>query len=454
MVEPSLHSSDASVALATGIAIARELAADAVWSGEACAFHGAAPASRLGLPAMHRSFGGDYYEGSAGIARFLALATAFAEDPALRTTTLGAIRHALARSAGYTLFGGRLGAGLVALEVAERLEQPALVQPAVATIEAACCEALSAAKRDVPCDLLSGLAGVVYGLVAALPYDLDGGWLAAACTLAQAVIDRAVEDEFGLSWPLHPGSADHLCGMGHGAAGIALAFEALAPHASDAGGLRNAARRARDFERQWYSPQNGSWADLRGEVVGLAGSGHVFPHMWCHGSVGVAAERLHADTSDLLAQADLVGALAGARAEAKRLLARACGPGAGDELNGSQCHGLSGMSDLFVDAWRRDGDDDWLNSARACTAMMRNDATRKEGWRCGVPGGLPTPGMMLGKAGIGWAHLRVASPQTVASAWRPGPVGSSEFLHIGAAASRAAAPSASGDQPRHAQRRR
>lgn len=420
MTDPAGTPVVASADFATGIAIAHELASSAVWSGEVCAFHGAAPAASLGLPAPHRSFGGDYYEGSAGIARFLALVAKLADDPIARTTALGAIRHALAQTTGWSLFAGKLGAGLVALEVAEWLDRPELVQPAVAAIEMACSEALDAAANGAPCDQLSGLAGVIHGLVAARAYDLDGGWLTAAAKLARAVVEQAHEDRFGLSWPLHPGSADRLCGLGHGAAGVASALEALAPHVGDAPQCRDVARQARNFERQWYSPQFGSWADLRGDVVEMVGGEHVFPHMWCHGSIGIAAERMQADGGDILARGDLVAALAGARSEAKRLLGRACGPGAGDEINGSQCHGLSGMSDLFVDAWLRDGDDNWLDIARACTATMRNDARRSDGWRCGVPGGLPTPGMMLGKAGIGWAHLRAAHPASVRSAWRFG----------------------------------
>ena len=199
MTDPAGTPVDASADFATGIAIAHDLASSAVWSGEVCAFHGAAPAASLGLPALHRSFGGDYYEGSAGIARFLALAAKLADDAGIGNAALGAMRHALAQTTGWSLFAGRLGTGLVALEVAEWLDRPELVQPAVAVIEMACSEALDAAANGAPCDLLSGLAGVIHGLTAARAYDLDGSWLTAAIKLAQAVAEQAHEDWFGLS---------------------------------------------------------------------------------------------------------------------------------------------------------------------------------------------------------------------------------------------------------------
>ena len=397
---------------AGGLAVARALAAAAVWADGVCAFHGAAAPAELGLPVVFRSFGGDLYEGSAGIARFLALAARLSGDSELVRVARGAAAHALARAEGWSLYSGQLGSGLAVLEVAEWLEGPELVLPAVQQIERASeAAARAAAAGEAPADLLGGLAGAVLGLVAARPYDLDGGWLRRAEALGAALVAAGRPVGAGLAWPLQPGAAICLCGLGHGASGVALALEALEEAAG--GGWRATARRARDFERGWYAPERGSWADLRADPPSL-------PHMWCHGSVGVAAERLRTDAADLLARGDLVGALAGVRAAAEDLIAGPRGPGAGDALNGSQCHGLGGMSDLFVDAWRRDRGGGWLELARACTATMRDDARRPEGLRCGIPGGEATPGLMLGLAGIGWAQLRAAHPETVPSAWYPG----------------------------------
>jgi lantibiotic modifying enzyme len=143
-----------------------------------------------------------------------------------------------------------------------------------------------------------------------------------------------------------------------------------------------------------------------------------YPHMWCHGSIGVAAERMGSAEHDLLARADAVGGLAGARAHAERLLARPLGPGAGDEANASVCHGVSGLIDLFMEAWEATRETDWLALAGDLADLMLNDSRRAGGWRSGIPGGWPTPGLMLGHAGIGWTLLRVADPERTGSAWR------------------------------------
>jgi lantibiotic modifying enzyme len=224
-----------------------------------------------------------------------------------------------------------------------------------------------------------------------------------------------------LSWPLASSQPARLCGLAHGASGVALALEALARIAPIEPKWSAGARRARVYERAHYSDEAGSWADLRPPEHGVLPSTPGYPHMWCHGSIGVVAERLGALESDMLARADAVGGLAGARAHASRLLAGPVGPGAGDEVNASMCHGLAGLIDLFLDAWDITQQLIWLELAGDLGELMRNDARRSGGVRSGVPGGWPAPGLMLGSAGAGWALLRLAEPERVASGWRVGP---------------------------------
>jgi lantibiotic biosynthesis protein len=407
-----------------GLRLAHDLAASAVWRDDMCAFHGARPPVALDAPPLYGSVGGDVYEGSSGIARFLGRAATVAGDRVLADTALGAMRHALRHASGWSLFTGALGAGLTALELAETLETPSLVPAAVQLIEQA---SEAAAHAAAPYDLLTGTAGVVVGLAAAVRYDLDGGWVQRGIGVGRGLLDAAVpdgpdsDDGPPLSWRLEPGSSDRLCGLAHGASGVALAFEALHRLAPHEGPWRSAARRARAFERAHYSATHGSWADLRAGEHAAVGGPTPYPHMWCHGSIGVTAERLGA-LDDLLARTDAVGGLAGALAHARRLAAGPAGPGADDSLNGSLCHGLAGLIDLFVDAWQVTGDTSWMAVAGELADLLLNDARRDNGWRSGIRGGWPAPGLMLGHAGMGWALLRVADPHRVSSGWRIGPV--------------------------------
>ena len=407
--------------LETAIEIAHQLADQAVWSGDLCAFHGATAPESIGQPAIYRSFGGDLYEGSAGVARFLGLMARVTGDAGLRRAALGALAHAMARGEGWSLFAGRAGAGLVALEVARWLDQPALVPAGLEAIELASEAALDAAEH-APLDLIAGTAGVVHTLAEAIDYDLDGGWCQRAARLGHALIEGARRTETGWSWPMMPAQPDHLCGLGHGAAGIALAFTELSSLMPHEPGWRAAAEQARAFERQWHSPEHGSWADLRSDPSVQPRAGLAYPHFWCHGSVGIGHDRIAATAAglaDTATRADAIAALAGARAAAERILSGPAGPGAGFEANGSQCHGVGGMIDLFVEAWQLDPDPTLLTLSRSLTAFMRNDAGQARRWRCGVLGGTTSPGLMLGLAGIGWAHLRAWSPSVVPTAWTP-----------------------------------
>jgi lantibiotic biosynthesis protein len=339
----------------------------------------------------------------------------------MRATALGAARHGLVRCEGWSLFAGGLGQGLVALEVAHLLSDEDLVAPALAMIDRSSELALIEAREGrAPADLLVGTAGVIFGLLTVGRHDRDGHWYDRAIELGDLLVSSAHSTDGDLAWPLAPGSEQLLCGLAHGAAGVALALDRLARAAPEGSRFADAARRGRAYERRWYDRRHGSWADLRAEVVEMAAGNIVCPHYWCHGSVGIGADRIIADSDDLFARADAMAALAGARAEARRLISGPCGAAAGDQANASQCHGMAGLIDLLIDAWLIDGENSHLMLARECAGFMRNDARRAGGWRSGVPGGDHAPGLMLGLAGTGWALLRIALPDAVPSCWQLG----------------------------------
>lgn len=396
--------------LAAGLSIADALCRNAIWSGGLCVFHGAIAPESLASPPRFATLGGDLYEGSAGIARFLLLAHRYSGEPDHLRTAGGALAHAMSAPEDHGLFTGRLGAALVALEAG-----PVLRDEACALVDD--CVAAALADPDPAADLLSGLAGVIVGLEAAFRLVPEPRWLDAAFTLGRRLVRLGEGRVPGLAWPVHPGSAAHLCGLAHGASGVALAMTCLALHEPGEPAWERTAIRARDFERAFYAPEHGSWADLREDAGGGAAETRTHPHMWCHGSIGIAAERLGA--TDRLGRADRIAALEAVRSSTRCLLAEPRGPGTDDRLNGSVCHGLSGAADVLLDAaLAADDPAPWRRLARAAAAALRDDARRPEGWRCGIPGGWACPGLMLGLAGIGWTQLRCHDPTGVPSVWR------------------------------------
>jgi lantibiotic biosynthesis protein len=411
--------SAADEALAAGRALARRLAQQAIRDGELCAFHGATPAPTPGQPAHWRVFGGDYYDGSAGIARLLARAAAMGAGAEVARTAEAALAHAIDRTEGWSLMSGRLGVGLVMLEAAPLLPRPGLAEIGAGLCREAADAAIAEAQRgSAPLDLLGGLAGVLHA-VARLARREPGAWASRAEALGALLAAHASAAPVGRSWAMHPADPQHLCGLGHGAAGVALALSDLAGISPERRRWRALAAEARLFERSHFDPGTSSWADLRADVQ-LPGQPPAHPHFWCHGSVGVGHERLlaHRREPDCpLIAADLAAALTAARREAARLLASPAGPGAPFAANGSQCHGISGLLDLLAETGAAE------DRARclALAALVRNDSRRGEGWRSGNPGGEPAPGLMLGLAGIAWGQLRAARPDLVPVAWSPAP---------------------------------
>lgn len=419
-------------ALEAGMDLAEALAGSALWDGEVCAFQGATSAPVPGRPAHWRVFDGAYYDGSAGIARLLAHAAVLGASASVRRTARAAIEHALLRAEGWSLHTGRLGAGLVALEIAGLFDDPDLARRGREICRDEVLQAV-AAPPPAALDLLAGLAGVLHA-VSHLATERPSSWLPLAERLASRIASAGNERAAGRGWPMIEGGLPELCGLGHGAAGVALALEDLArvmenveaaaathhgePDADrERGRWRAAAAAARCFERAHLDPVACSWADLRVDPAHPDASPG-YPHFWCHGSIGVGHERVRAHRrhpEDHLVAADVLIALTAARREAERIAGGPAGPGAGFGANASQCHGLSGLIDLLTET----GDPADLALARHVAGFVRRDTQRAEGPRCGLPTGESTPGLMLGVAGIAWGQLRAAVPDRVPVAWTP-----------------------------------
>lgn len=374
-----------------------------------CVFQGATPAPEPGQPARWRVFGGDYYEGSAGIARALAYAGALLDRKDALETARAALHPAFRSTQGWSLHSGSLGVALVAAELAPLLDDARLERDALEIARRGVQQALEDAERGIAgFDLMSGMAGALY---AAQEFaHRDPTFSVPADVLATQLCTAAQRTDQGSSWPLHPQDPTHLCGFGHGASGIAFALQRQRHQ-----GTKETAAAARQFEALHFSPQACSWADLRVDSGG-------YPHYWCHGSVGIAIERREALTHTSLTGAarertllDYSAALQGIRREAHRSLQLPQGAGAGFELNASQCHGLSGLIDVLLDT----GSDDDLALAQRLGECLRLDARRPDAWRCGLPSGDPTPGLMLGWAGILWGQLRLMDRTRVPKAWAP-----------------------------------
>ncbi len=116
---------------------------------------------------------------------------------------------------------------------------------------------------------------------------------------------------------------------------------------------------------------------------------------WCHGAAGLALAQTLLPVST---RPDAIEAFAD-------------GPVRRDL---SLCHGELGMTEVLTMLTGTDRQTDAARALRRRTGLLLT-VLRRHGPLCGVPGEVPTPGLLTGLAGIGYGLLRLAAPQQVPS---------------------------------------
>jgi lantibiotic modifying enzyme len=176
--------------------------------------------------------------------------------------------------------------------------------------------------------------------------------------------------------------------------------------------FRTAALAALAYERHLFSPEAGNWPDLRD----LPRSGKrrdagqsVFSTGWCHGAPGIGLARLRSlpHLDDATTRAEIDAALADTLAH-------------GFGRDHSLCHGDLGNLELLLQASETlddtgSGPPARLRARASEIAASVLESIEREGWRCGNPTGVESPGLMTGLAGIGYGLLRLAEPARIPS---------------------------------------
>jgi lantibiotic modifying enzyme len=124
---------------------------------------------------------------------------------------------------------------------------------------------------------------------------------------------------------------------------------------------------------------------------------------WCHGAPGIGLARLRSlpHRDDATTRGEIGTAVATTLAE-------------GFGQTHTLCHGDLGNLDFVVQAAATLGDPRWRREADRRAARVLEEIDR-EGWRCGAPLKVESPGLMSGLAGIGYGLLRLAEPTRVPS---------------------------------------
>lgn len=258
--------------------------------------------------------------------------------------------------------------------------------------------------RDTHYDLISGAAGALVALLGLYRVDPNDDVLAAAVACGDHLRRRATVVADGVAWQVDSMGPRPLTGFSHGTAGIAYALSALADQTGD-GRYHETAQAAFAYERAFFDQHAGNWPDLRdAALLGQAGLPEThFETAWCHGAPGIGLSRV------------LAGAFQGdprARTEVEMAVTTTLRSGFGQ--NHSLCHGDLGNLDILQQIAQATADRALLAEVQRLAAAVVADI-RDQGYRCGLPLAVTSPGLMTGLAGIGYGLLRLAAPDAVPS---------------------------------------
>ncbi|MFL5348431.1 MAG: type 2 lanthipeptide synthetase LanM family protein [Hyalangium sp.] len=400
--EESLPAATPEECLAGAVAIGEDLMAKAIRGSKDACWIG------LNLEDLQQwrwslsPIGMDLYEGMGGLALFfayLAKRTGRADFEELARATLDPVREEWRRlgeggGTGVGVFVGHGAPVYVLSHLASLWNEPALMEELLAGLPAL--EALI--DSDARLDLLSGVGGLAAALVGLYRKTGNTRLLEVARRCGDRLVATAAPvSQSAVGWKGEVGTVP-LAGFSHGAAGICWALLEL----SEATGnprYAEVARQGLAYERSLFVPERGNWKDLR--VPGTTDS-H-FMAMWCHGATGVALGRL-------LSLRYLEGA------EVRQELATAldttlrCGFGG----NHCLCHGDLGNLEVLHMAGTVLGEPRWTKAALQRATVVLQEA-HEGGWRCGLPRGSESPGLLMGLAGIGYGLLRLSAPEQIPS---------------------------------------
>jgi type 2 lantibiotic biosynthesis protein LanM len=347
----------------------------------------------------------DLYGGLPGVALFLAYLGAVTQTERyteLAQAATDTLRRQMERSEYITLLGGFSGWGGVIYTLAHLgvlWQQPALLTEAERLVE----RLPGLVEQDDQFDVISGAAGCIGGLLALHRCAPSERTLAAAIQCGDHLLNRAQPQRQGIGW-FSALARQPLAGMAHGAAGIAWALFELAA-VSGIGRFRTAACAALAYERSLFSAPAGNWPDLRirkGTDQSAEADEPHFMTAWCHGAAGIGLARLRTLSSlnDSHTAAEINMAL-------QTTLANGFGH------NHSLCHGDLGNLELLLQASETFAPQ-WRCEVKRQADLILDQITQ-DGWRCGLPLGVESPGLMTGLAGIGYGLLRLAAPGRVPS---------------------------------------
>jgi type 2 lantibiotic biosynthesis protein LanM len=388
------------------IKIATELQKQAIRSKDGCATWIAPQyilkAQKFQLQPIEYSL----YDGSCGVALFLATLEKVTGGAGFRELALDALQSLRQDLQELTLeqnykeigIGGAAGCGsiiYVLTRVSQFINEPALLEDAK---QIASSLAPRIASDDNRFDIISGSAGAILGLLAFYNISADLEVLAAAISCGHHLLNNRVASNSGYkAWATLDNKL--LTGFSHGAAGIAYALLRLYQVTGEAAFLV-AAEEAIAYERSVFIHEQGNWPDFR---ESFQTEKPVCMCSWCHGAPGIGLARLAG--LDILDTPEIRQDTQAAVNTTKQL-----------KLSGIDhlCCGNLGLVEFLFAAGRKLSQPELVETAMTRATQVVARAKQRGHFGYGLSLTFH-PGFFQGASGIGYQLLRLAYPDQIPS---------------------------------------
>ncbi|MBW4576035.1 MAG: type 2 lantipeptide synthetase LanM family protein [Aphanothece sp. CMT-3BRIN-NPC111] len=373
----------------------------------------------IGLGYVHEAerfrlqvLGYNLYDGRCGVALFLAALYKVAKDQRSRDLalrTLQPLRRQMQafdlefrqRMARFMGIGGASGLGSMIygfVKVSQFLNDETLLSDAQAIAEWITPELIAA---DTKLDVMGGAAGAILGLLSLYEVTGEATVLEKAIACGQHLLNHQISDK-GAPKAWQTLSTKPLTGFSHGAAGISYALLRLYAVTQDQA-YCEAALQGIEYERSVFSASHANWPDFRGVELNQPPT---FPVIWCHGAPGIGLGRL-----GCMALVDIPGI--------EREIEIALQTTQNYGLQGSDhlCCGNLGRVEVLLVGSQRSSRDDWRQVAlqNATNVVARANRTGAYQMFTSLTSSVFHPSLFRGTAGIGYALLRLAYPETLPS---------------------------------------
>ncbi|RCJ40612.1 hypothetical protein A6770_37720 [Nostoc minutum NIES-26] len=390
------------------VAIARQLQEQAVLSVDNSATWYAPQYILTAQRFQFHMMGYRLYDGSVGVALFLAALLQVQVDceygfEKLLLSTLQPVRQKLQEStSAHSLkamgIGGALGLGsilYVLVRVSQFLKEPALLEEAEQVVSLITSDLIAADKEF---DLVSGAGGTIMGLLALYNIYSDSAILEKGIACGNHLLNnRVVSDSGHRTWATL--EKKMLTGFSHGAAGIAYALLCLHKATGETSFLE-AAEEAICYERSVFIPELGNWPDFRQSFTKAP---LTCMCSWCNGAPGIGLARVAGldilDTPEI--RQDIEAAIDTTKQHQLSNLDHLC------------CGNLGRIEFLFT-AGRKLNRPELIETAMEQAAQVIARVKQKGSF---AYGSILTshPGFFQGSAGIGYQLLRLSYPDLLPS---------------------------------------